>query len=60
MVFGRVRGVVAAWRRILLLSRRPDREEYMQLLRLTFIGFVLIGVIGYMIHMIYILLTIQR
>ncbi|MFP3231556.1 MAG: protein translocase SEC61 complex subunit gamma [Acidilobus sp.] len=47
---------VAAWKRILLLSRKPDEEEFGLLTRLTLLGVVLVGAIAYVIHLIYVLL----
>ena len=46
-----------AWRRIILLSRRPDEEEFNLLLRLNLLGFMLIGSIGYLIHLVVVLLS---
>ena len=57
MVVGKAREYVNAWRRILVLSRRPDQEEFMLLARLNALGFTLIGGIGYIIHLLYILFT---
>ncbi|MCS7107272.1 MAG: protein translocase SEC61 complex subunit gamma [Acidilobaceae archaeon] len=53
----RVRGLVTSWRRIVALSRKPDSEEYTLLLKLVLIAFGLVGLMGYTIHMIYVLLT---
>ncbi|MFP3172670.1 MAG: protein translocase SEC61 complex subunit gamma [Acidilobus sp.] len=47
---------VAAWKRILLLSRKPDEEEFGLLTRLTLLGVVLVGAIAYVVHLIYVLL----
>ena len=54
---GRVREYIGSWRKILVLARRPDNEEYMLLLRLNILGFLLVGSIGYLIQLIYILIT---
>jgi len=56
-VLGRVRHMIYMWRRIMSLSTKPTRDEYLLLLRLSLLGFALIGSIGFTIHMIYILLT---
>jgi protein transport protein SEC61 subunit gamma-like protein len=45
------------WRRILALSSKPSTDEYLLLLRLTLLGFALLGGIGFVIHMTYVLLT---
>ena len=47
----------AAWKRILVLARRPDEEEYSLLMKLNFLGFTLVGSIAYIIHLVYVLLT---
>jgi len=48
----RLKELIASWRRIVLLARKPDREEYTLLVRLTFLGFTLIGAIAYVIHLV--------
>lgn len=57
MVVSKVKHMLLMWRRIVALSSKPSTEDYLLLLRLTLIGFVLIGGIGYIIHILYILLT---
>ena len=56
-IASKVREYVSSWRKILLLARRPDNEEYMLLLRLNILGFLLVGSIGYLIHLTYILIA---
>ncbi|BAF34821.1 preprotein translocase SecE subunit [Aeropyrum pernix K1] len=51
------REYIVAWRRILTLARKPDEEEYSLLLKLNLLGFALVGGIGYLIHLGYIILT---
>ena len=53
----KVKNHLNAWKRIVLLSRRPDEEEFSLLTRLTLIGFLLVGVIAYIIHLIYVMLV---
>jgi len=55
----RLRNHVAAWRRVVLLSRKPDEEEFSVLTRLTIIGFLLVGVLAYIIHLVYVLLIVS-
>ncbi len=57
MLLGRVKHLLFMWRRIIALSTKPTRDEYLLLLRLTLLGFALIGSIGFLIHMMYVLLT---
>jgi protein transport protein SEC61 subunit gamma-like protein len=57
VVLGRVKQMIFMWRRILALSSKPSTDEYLLLLRLTLLGFALLGSIGFVIHMTYVLLT---
>ncbi len=54
---GKLKEYWAAWRRILVLARRPDEEEFMLLTKLNFLGFTLVGGIAYIIHLVYVLIT---
>ncbi len=50
--------IVESWRKIIELSRKPDPEEYKLFLRIIFLGFFLVGAIGFAIGMIsYLILT---
>ncbi len=51
------REYIEAWRRILVLARRPDEEEFRLLAKLNLLGMGLVGGIGYIIHLIQVLLT---
>ena len=53
----KLREYVAAWRRILVLARRPDEEEFYLLTKLNLLGFLLVGGLAYIIHLTYVLLT---
>jgi len=52
-----LRGYLEAWRRILVLARRPDEEEFSLLVKLNLLGFALVGGIGYLIHLIAVILS---
>ena len=39
------------WRKILDISEKPEPDEYKLLLKITFGGLLLVGVIGYLIHL---------
>ncbi len=44
--------------RILKLAKKPDREEFMRMLKVTGAGILLLGVIGYIIQLVaYIVFT---
>ena len=40
------------YRRVLYISKRPDREEYVNVAKVTGIGIIIIGVIGFVITLI--------
>ena len=39
-------------RRVLYVSRRPDRDEYINVAKVTGIGIIIIGVIGFIISLV--------
>ena len=39
-------------RRVLYVSRRPDMEEYVNVAKVTGIGIIIIGVIGFIISLV--------
>ena len=39
-------------RRVLYVSKRPDREEYVNVAKITGIGIIIIGSIGFLIYLI--------
>ena len=39
-------------RRILLISSKPDKAQYLQTAKITGLGFILIGVIGFAIFLV--------
>ncbi|MGC9210065.1 MAG: protein translocase SEC61 complex subunit gamma [Acidilobus sp.] len=53
----RLESHIAAWKRVVTLSRKPDDEEFSVLTRLTLLGFLLVGALAYIIHLIYVLLV---
>ena len=48
---------IAAWRRILILARRPDEEEFYLLTKLNLLGFTLVGGLAYIVHLVRVLLA---
>ena len=56
MILGKIRDMVRSWRTILLLSKKPDDEEFKLITKLTFLGFVLIGLIAYFIHLVFVII----
>ncbi len=43
--------LLTTWRKILEISEKPEPDEYKLLLKITFGGIILVGVIGYLIHL---------
>ncbi len=39
-------------RRVIYVSRRPDRDEYQNVAKITGIGIIIVGVIGFIISLI--------
>jgi len=44
-------------RRVLKLARKPTKDEIIRTAKITGLGIALLGIIGYIIHWIYYLLT---
>jgi len=44
--------IFESWRKILELARRPDSDEYKLFLRIIFLGFFLVGAIGFAVGII--------
>lgn len=53
----RLTGHIKAWRRILLLSRKPDDDEFKVLVRLALMAILIVGAIAYVAHLIYVFLV---
>lgn len=47
-----IRNIIERMRRILLVASKPDKDEYLQSAKITGIGVVLIGIIGFIIFLI--------
>lgn len=45
------RGLSDGWKRILAVSRKPDREEFMFDLKITLLALAVVGVISYLIQL---------
>jgi protein translocase SEC61 complex gamma subunit len=43
--------VIERMRRILLVSSKPDKTEYKQSVKITGLGFLIIGIIGFVIFL---------
>ncbi|MFW9922274.1 MAG: protein translocase SEC61 complex subunit gamma [Candidatus Thorarchaeota archaeon] len=46
-------------KRLLTHSKRPDRKEIWLTVRITAIGIILIGLVGYIIHILFTVLVVK-
>lgn len=56
-VFEKIKLRLATYRRVLEVARKPDKEEFMSSAKITAVGIGLIGAVGFVIYLVYILLT---
>lgn len=52
-----LKDTVEQYRRVLRLARKPNREEIKKTAKITGLGIVVLGVIGYIIHWVYYIIT---
>lgn len=45
------------YRRVIAVSRKPDKEEFLSTARITGLGIAVVGVTGFVIYMIYYLIA---
>ncbi len=43
--------LMSMWRKILEISEKPEPDEYKLLLKITFGGMLLVGVIGFIVYL---------
>lgn len=43
--------IVSMWRKIITISEKPESDEYRTLLKITLGGMMLIGLLGFVIHL---------
>lgn len=58
-LIGGLKSFIQQCRRVLLVSSKPDKEEYSMSVKITGIGIVIIGVIGFILFMIFQLLVMN-
>ncbi|MCX6815896.1 MAG: protein translocase SEC61 complex subunit gamma [Candidatus Aenigmarchaeota archaeon] len=46
-----IKDTIERMRRILLIASKPDKDEYKQSVKIIGLGFVIIGIIGFLIFM---------
>ncbi|MEO3992948.1 MAG: protein translocase SEC61 complex subunit gamma [Desulfurococcaceae archaeon TW002] len=48
----KIEEIVAMWRKIITISEKPESDEYRTLLKITLGGMILVGLIGFVVHLI--------
>ena len=48
-----LREMVDMWKKIIQISSKPERSEYFAVLKITLLGLVLIGLIAFVIRLIF-------
>lgn len=44
--------IVNMWRKIITISEKPESDEYKTLLKITLGGMMLVGLVGFVVHLI--------
>ncbi|MEM0014447.1 MAG: protein translocase SEC61 complex subunit gamma [Zestosphaera sp.] len=44
--------IVTMWRKIITISEKPESDEYRTLLKVTLGGLMLVGLLGFVIHLV--------
>ncbi len=52
MVMKEIRDTLKEWKRVLKITRKPDREEFEMSAKVTGAGILIVGAIGFLIHVI--------
>jgi len=47
-----LRSIFEGMRRVVILARKPEPEDYKLLLKITWVGFLLVGVIAFVIQLV--------
>ncbi len=51
-ILGYARDMVKSWERVLRLSRKPRRQEFIAITKVTGLGTIIVGLMGFTIRMI--------
>lgn len=49
----KIKNFMSQIRRVLLISSKPDKEEFKQSAKITGIGMLIIGIVGFLVFMIF-------
>lgn len=56
-IFAKLKVRLESYKRVINVSRKPDRAEFLSSLKITGSGIVLVGLIGFVIFLVYFLVT---
>jgi len=56
-IFNRIGSKLIQYRRVLDVSKKPDKEEFVSSVKITSAGIALIGIIGFIIFIVYFLVV---
>ena len=56
-IFSRLKNTLTNYKRVVDVARKPEREEFLSSAKITGTGIVLIGIIGFIIFLIYFLIN---
>lgn len=48
-----LRDFIESSKRVLTVSKKPDREEYLQMLKITALGVIVLGLIGFIVAILF-------
>ena len=57
-MLGRIKGALQSYKRVLIACRKPTVEEFKSYVRECVIGFLIIGLIGFLFYLIFAVLRI--
>lgn len=56
-IFAKLKSRIVQYRRVIEVSRKPDREEFTSSARVAAVGILLMGFIGFLIYLAYYMLV---
>lgn len=56
-IFEKIKNILIQYNRVLIVARKPDKQEFKSSAKITGIGILLVGFIGFIIYLIYYAIT---
>lgn len=56
-IFQKIKEKLLEYRRVITVSRKPDKEEFISSAKITGFGILLVGIIGFIIFLLYFFIT---